>query len=251
MTTSLTSILRRRNIVLAEAGGDINNARERLGVWQRIWADFSNFTMLLSLVHQDGRVPDFAHNLAADLAAIGCLEIEDARGSLYARIPDNDAKRLLSGGWLEELGACAVADAGAEEVRFGQRILWRGGADPSTTFTNEIDVIGRFGTKLMLVSCKAMRPKALHGASGQADDAIFDAMLEIHYWSEHFGGETLASPALLTTVDMFDEKRRRPRHPGLVERARVLDLAILPADLTHYTLIVERLTQVAATLHAD
>lgn len=248
MTTSLSALLRRRNIVFAEAGGDLAGARERLPVWQRVWSDFAGFMQLTSLVRIDGRVPAFALQMAHDLASIGCLELEGSGQATTAQIPDGFAKRQLTGGWLEELGACAIQDAGAHEVRFGQRILWRSGTDPSASFINEIDVIGRFGEQLLLVSCKAMRPAALQGAAKQADDAILDAMLEIHYWSEHFGGEDVASPALLTTVDMIDEQRRRPRHPGLAERARVLDIALLPADLAHYDLIVEAMRRRAAQL---
>lgn len=248
MSISLSAILRRRNIILAEHGGSLADARERLPVWRQVWADFRTFSQLVSLVRQDGRVPDFARDMAYGLADIGCLAIEDEGRSLLASIPDTFAKRLLTGGWLEELGACAMSEAGADEVRFGQRIEWRSGADPSVNYTNEIDVIGRFTDKLMLVSCKAMRPGALQGAAGRSDDVILEAMLEIHYWSEHFGGEDIASPALLTTVDMIDEGRRRPRHAGLHERARVLDLALLPADLAHYDAVVDALRCRAASL---
>ena len=194
---------------------------------EQIWARFHALAGLRHrLVGAGQKVSDCTPQQRDLLRWLGSRKFVSFEGGTVFAADDN-ARSFLSGRWLEELVGLMALDSGADEVAVSQRILWHsrfGGSE----HVNEIDVIIRVGERLSFVSCKAMRPEALETAAGP--ERLFAAVLEARYWAEHFGQpDTLA--ALVTTADFYDESEGAFRDPALAERAKVLDVAVISADV--------------------
>ncbi|MFN6986403.1 MAG: Card1-like endonuclease domain-containing protein, partial [Rhizobium oryzihabitans] len=91
------------------------------------------------------------------------LELAERSGLVHRtagtwQITGNGARRYLTGGWLEEYVALAVRETGADEVLIGQKLRWRA---REYTGENEIDVLARFGSRLFMCSCKALKSALL------------------------------------------------------------------------------------------
>lgn len=210
-------------------GGDLQAARRRAALTRALFEEPEVLEVIKRRLTL--REPIAADARPASLGKIldhardcGVL-IEDGKGAFDVAGPQ--ARSYLSGAWLEEFMALLLIEAGCDEVRFSQKVLWRAGIDGSL-HGNEIDALGLHRDRLVLVSCKALAFDTL--TRTHSDDRVFSAMMELAYWNDHFGqGRALA--ILATTADFYDEEARRFRSPKLVERARVMDLVVLPADL--------------------
>lgn len=222
-------------------GGDLAGARRRAGLTRALFEApealeviKARVTARLGLDAADG--PSSLARLLPLAHACGVLG-RDGAGRHHVASPQ--ARVYLMGGWLEEFMAMILIEAECEEVRFSQKVIWRASADGSL-HGNEIDAMGLSNGRLVLVSCKAMAHDSLSRSNG--DDRLFEALMELSYWKDHFGkGEALA--ILATTADFYDEAQRRFRSPKLVERARVMDLAVLPADLGSHDRCLAHLRQ--------
>lgn len=222
-------------------GGDLAAARRRAGLTRALFEAPQALEVIkaavgarrsLSTGEGQGQTA-----LARLLALAEDCDVLRSDGSGRFHVAGPEARLYLMGAWLEEFMALLLTEAGCEDVRFSQKVLWRAGTDGSL-HGNEIDAMGVCDGRLVLVSCKAMAFDTLARSNG--DDRLFEAMLELAYWNDHFGkGEALA--ILATTADFYDETARRFRSPKLVERARVMDLAVLPADLGSHERCLARL----------
>jgi hypothetical protein len=192
-----------------------------------LWSRFATLSPIRHRLFGDGvRVSDCTPAQRDLLRWLGSRALVELQGDM-AFASGNDARSYLSGRWLEELVGQLALDNGADEVAVSQRIIWTsryGGSEHQ----NEIDVIIRASERLAFVSCKAMRPEALETEAGP--ERLFAAVLEARYWAEHFGQpDTLA--ALVTTADFYDEGTGEFRDPALAERAKILDVAVISADV--------------------
>lgn len=233
---SLIELLAAQHVQLLEASC-LRDDLDLLLTWQRLWAEFSVYVDIRDhMICEGGRRPFFpksmsASSLVAHLVNVGLLK--HLQGGF--RVAGPDADRLLRGAWLEELGATIARDAGADEVRHSQKLSWEsryGGL----AYQNEVDVLARFGERLVFVSCKALAPWATETPNGT--ERIFDAMKEVSYWRQHFGAGK-GQAILLTTADFIDEARHRPRNAALLEHADVLGVRLVSADAGDFTRLVK------------
>lgn len=171
--------------------------------------------------------------LAVEAGILGASE-----GPLY-RLSEA-GEPYVRGRWLEEAAALALAAAGADHVRCGQRIFWRAGSDGSE-HVNEVDVLATAAGRLILVSAKASAAFLLEQKGGE--ERLFEAMLELSYWNAHFA-QGAGVPVLVTTSDFYDERSRSFRSPKLVERARVLGIFIVSADYGSFDRLTGRMTDI-------
>lgn len=138
---------------------------------------------------------------------------------------DPDARRFVTGGWLEELAWLAAMEAGAEEARYSQMIGWQVNGYAGE---NEVDVIFRKNGRLGFVSCKALR-STLSTADRKHRSRMMDAVHEADNLADHFGepGERVG---VLVTTDLYDDESGAPRYEALMGKAAVLDVRIIPLE---------------------
>lgn len=156
-------------------------------------------------------------------------------------VDDNDARRYLTGGWLEEYVALAVAEVGADEVRTGQKISWQVG---DFVGENEIDVLARFGDRLFMCSCKALK-SALLPDDVRTRERLMDALHEADNLADHFapsGGIV----ALAVTTDLVDERVRTARYQQLHGKAAVLGVGLITLEHMPWATLTQRLTAILA-----
>ena len=148
-----------------------------------------------------------------------------------------EARRYISGGWLEELACLAAREAGADEALFGQQIIWHYGGYIGE---NEIDVIARFGDRLAFYSCKAY--KAAYGRSNdRMRKKLMEALHEADNLADHFGTEN-SFVGLILSTDLYDEYRRKPKYEALFGKAQALKVDLITLE----DLSWERLTDAMA-----
>ena len=223
------------------AGGALREAHRRAALTRLM---FQHFSLLWP---DKTRWPDWAMfgkdggpivEIILEAQQAGVL-VPTAKGP---RPADTAAQRYLQGGWLEEFAALALVDAGCRDVRYSQQVSWVAEVDGSRHF-NEIDALGTFRGRPVLVSCKAVAHGKLETRYG--NDNLFDALLELSYWNTHFADGN-GVPVFLTTADFFDEGRGAFRSPKLVERADVLGISVLPVDFGSFDRVVARLGAILA-----
>lgn len=160
------------------------------------------------------------------------------------RIGGNDARRYLTGGWLEEYVALAVRETGADEVLIGQKLRWR---EREYTGENEIDVLARFGSRLFMCSCKALK-SALLPEDVRTRERLMHALHEADNLADHFapsGGIV----ALAVTTDLMDERARLVRYQQLHGKAAVLGVSLMTLEHMPWPEIVKRLRLIVAGAH--
>lgn len=237
---NMDQLLNRRQAYRIGSGGDTEKARQRLPLSRLLWENYRAFNPLrLHLAHNavrplrmtGGSLRHIADRLmdAGFLKAIGSDRFAPTGGA---------ARLWLLGGWLEELGYCAMMDAGAEEAVYAQRIAWTVGA---VAGENEIDVIARKGSVLSFMSCKTVSP-VYDAASPSERDKYRAFLLEADYWETHFAdGDGRA--VLLVSADLLDETAGDlPRCPTLMARAEVLDADIIGLEDDPWPALVRRLS---------
>jgi len=156
-------------------------------------------------------------------------------------VNDNDARRYLTGGWLEEYVALAVSEIGADEVFTGQKISWQVG---DFVGENEIDVLARFGDRLFMCSCKALK-SALLPDDVRTRERLMDALHEADNLADHFapsGGVV----ALAVTTDLVDERIRAARYQQLHGKAAVLGVGLITLEHMPWASLTRRLIAILA-----
>jgi len=140
-------------------------------------------------------------------------------------LSDVDARRFVTGGWLEELAWHAAIEAGADEAYYSQLVGWEVNGYEGE---NEIDLIFRRGDRLGFVSCKALR-STLSSSDRKHRARIMDAVHEADNLCDHFGqpGERVG---VLVTTDLFDDASGQPRYEALMGKAAVLDVRLIPLE---------------------
>ena len=147
-----------------------------------------------------------------------------------------EARRYLTGGWLEEYVAAAVDEAGANEVYCSQRISWQAGGFRGV---NEIDVLARFGERLFFCSCKALKSR-LEPNDARTRERLTAALHEADNLTDHFAPSG-AIVALAVTTDLFDERNAAVRYEPLHGKAAALGVNILSAEKLAWPVLVREI----------
>lgn len=148
---------------------------------------------------------------------------------------DADARRYLSGGWLEEYVAAATSAAGADEVYCGQKLVWEAGGFEGE---NEVDVLARFGERLFFCSCKALKFH-LDASDARTRTRLTAALHEADNLADHFAPNG-SVVALAVTTDLLNEAQNSFRYRPLHGKAVALGVNLLSAEsLAWPTLVSE------------
>lgn len=151
---------------------------------------------------------------------------------------DAASARYLRGGWLEEYAALAALQAGADEVRAGQVLRWVSGPYDGI---NEVDVIARFGERLVFASCKALWSRFEIGDEDQRE-RLTAALHEADNTLDHFGGDDDRT-ALVVSTDLYDERADHPRYRQLHGKAHALDVALITLEDFAFASLVGRFAE--------
>lgn len=245
MTNSIENILARAGSALCHELADaMQAARERAALTKRIAAAYPVFEGLRDTVLERRSVRLTALHRPI-LAALEDFDmVEQAAGGW--RVIGNDAHRYLTGGWLEEYVALAVAEVGADEVFTGQKIRWHVG---DIVGENEIDVLARFGPNLFMCSCKALKSTLLPD-DVRTRERLMSALHEADNLADHFapsGGIV----ALAVTTDLVDERTRLLRYQQLHGKAAVLGVNMLTLEHMPWPTLLKRLTAMLVADKAD
>ena len=226
---SIASILEDRAAFLKGPGGDVARTHQRAPLIHAIEENYPVFEPLRDGLLQD-RPPDAGW--LVELTDVQATLIEHLRmhglvapGERGLAASGVEARRFLSGGWLEELAWLAAMEAGAEEARFSQVVGW---SVAGFEGENEIDLILRSGPRLGFVSCKALRSE-LSAKDRKHRNRLMDALHEADNLADHFGapGERVG---VLVTTDLFDEAQGVARYTPLMGKAAVLDVRLIPLE---------------------
>lgn len=237
---TIDDVLRNRGVCLKGHKHDVTEALERAALSQLIAADYSKFEGLRdALLHIELAVsPGVLESLANIKGCAGLLnlmlecELISPTPTGHYLVPAQ-AKRYLSGGWLEELAWLAAMSAGADEAIYGQVLSWevKGYAGE-----NEIDLIMRRGAALSFVSCKALRSE-LDMRDKKQRNRLMDAVHEADNLVDHFGGSG-DKVAVLVTTDLYDEARDTARYHALMGKAAILDVRLIALEELHWDRLV-------------
>lgn len=163
---SIESILNSRSAFLKGTGGDKPAAEGRRDLTRAIDQTYPAFEVLRDRLPEAGRSPKpsmtpLQLNSASGAATDVLVESMSRHDFLMMdqgemTLSGVDARRFITGGWLEELAWPAVVEAGAHEAQYSQLVGWNVEGHAGE---NEIDVIFRHEDKLGFVSCKALRSR--------------------------------------------------------------------------------------------
>ncbi len=238
---TIASLLKRKNAWLKGEPGDGNAANVRADLSRMIAANYTQFEEVRDHILYD---TDMA--LRGNIASLKPLgsefaELVDAllehtlvfRNENGLLLSEQEGRRYLSGGWLEELAWLAAMQAGADEANYGQVVTWK---VKEYSGENEIDLIARKGEALAFISCKALRSE-LDMQDRKHRHRLMDAVHEADNLTDHFGtdGEHVA---VLVTTDLFDEMRGVARYNALMGKAAVLNVRIIPLEELHWDKLV-------------
>jgi len=147
------------------------------------------------------------------------------------------ARRFVTGGWLEEIACLAAIEAGADEALYGQQIKWKVG---DYWGENEIDVITRFGDRLGFYSCKAYSAH-YRRSSDRSRKKLMEALHEADNLADHFGNKD-AYVGLILSTDLYDEYARRPKYMALFGKAQALDVELITLEDLKWQRLVKAMT---------
>lgn len=241
MNTSIEEILAASGASLyADLKDPMMVARKRAALSRRIAAAYPAFEGLRDdlLERRSIELTPVHRGLLTTIVQFGLAEGADDDW----RVTDKEARRYLSGGWLEEYVALAVAEIGADEVYTGQKIRWQVGGFVGE---NEIDVLARFGRRLFMCSCKALR-STLAPNDVRTRESLMDALHEADNLADHFapaGGIV----ALAVTTDLLDERNRVARYEQLHGKAAALGVGLLTLEHLAWPEIIKRLSKIVSS----
>lgn len=231
----IEGLLRRRGAWLSEPDADLEIARRRDTATRAVAEAFPIFERIrdVALGRRSAPLTDGATRvLTGVLRSAGLIDI-DRDGAF----PVSDAaERWLRGGWLEEHVGLSALDAGADEVRIGQRLGWTAGGFRGE---NEIDTIARFGERLVFVSAKAFRSRLEDRNAGHRE-RLMEALQEADNLVDHFGSED-STVALVVSTDLWDERAHRPRYEQLHGKAAALGVALVTLESLERSALAEKL----------
>ncbi len=232
---TIENILNGRSAFLKGAGGDRQAAEQRRDLIMAIQQDYPAFEVFRDSVHGMGGsgAPD-GSGKSLDVAPVTeanvlleCMQQHELvkldKGCI--QFNGSEARRFMTGGWLEELAWLAAMEAGADEASFSQLVGWD---VDGYSGENEIDLIFRRNDKLGFVSCKALR-SSLQSGDRKHRARMMDAVHEADNLADHFGqpGERVG---VLVTTDLFDEQRGEARYQTLLGKAAILDVRVIPLE---------------------
>jgi hypothetical protein len=221
------------NAHLLSAGSSPDVIEQRLYLTKRIGLSYPAFEVLRDALmgRRNLELTPTTKPFLQTMEDYGIVTLE--KGAWQAS--DGDARRYLSGGWLEEYVAAAAKEAGADEVLCGQKIAWEAGGYRGE---NEIDVLARFGQNLFFCSCKALKSH-LAPHDDRTRERLTAALHEADNLADHFGPSG-AVVALAVTTDLINEQQGFVRYEPFHGKAAALNVNILSAEkLVWKTLVRE------------
>lgn len=240
MTDTISDILARSGAeLLWEPLDPMQVARGRAALTKRIAAIYPAFEGLRDTLLERRSVALTAIHRPVLAAIREHGMIEPAGG--HWRAADAEARRYLSGAWLEEYVALAVAELGADEVFTGQKIRWQVG---DFVGENEIDVLARFGRHLFMCSCKALKSTLLPDDI-RTREGLMDALHEADNLADHFAPKG-GIVALAVTTDLVDERTRTVRYQQLHGKAAILGVGLLTLEHMPWRNLLKRLEAMMA-----
>ncbi|MGI9514435.1 MAG: Card1-like endonuclease domain-containing protein [Anderseniella sp.] len=232
---TIENILTGRSAFLKGSGGDKQMAEQRRDLTMAVQQNYPAFEVLRDKL-LGIRSSENAGQSDTAGAAVSTADTELLFDHLWQHellkldqgevsLNNMEARRFVTGGWLEELAWLAVMEAGAHEAHYSQLVGWD---VEGYTGENEIDVIFRRDDKLGFVSCKALR-SSLQSSDRKHRARMMDAVHEADNLADHFGqpGERVG---VLVTTDLFDEERGEARYQALMGKAAVLDVRVIPLE---------------------
>ena len=231
-SSTIATLLSLRGAWPKGAPGNMTEAQNRADLSRMIGCDYMCFEHLRDLILKlvlattpEEHEPIYAHpEMKPLMQLMSNMGLVDEHYHSAVKLGAH-AKRYLSGGWLEELAWLAALKAGADEAVYGQVVGWE---YKGYTGENEIDLIMRKGSKLTLVSCKALKSH-LGVKDRKLRNRLMDAVHETDNLADHFGrhGEKVA---LVVSTELFDEVRNVPRYQALMGKAAVLDVHVIALE---------------------
>ena len=225
---TIASLLATRNASLKGSSGDTVRASQRAQLTHLIRHDYPAFEPVRDvLLKRTSKRSDLGSTITKDAPIIDLLLEHDmiTRAENSYTASHSEAKRYLSGGWLEELAWLAAIEAGADEAVFAQTLYW---SAKGYHGQNEIDLIVRKGSRLGFTSCKAVNSD-FDSDSQKQRGRLMDALHEADNLVDHFGNDG-DRVAILVTADLIDELRDQPRYIALMGKAAVLDVRVIPLE---------------------
>ena len=227
--SDIEALLAERNARLKRGGGEARHALAREKLTKIIETNYPAFEpvrdLLLSRKSKDAEdqsgLDGLAMEIIEELSRFDMIDHSQDR----PKAAHVEARRYLSGGWLEELAWLAAMESGADEALYGQPLSWKVG---DYYGENEIDLIVRRERRLGFVSCKALQSE-FDAENRKHRNRLMDALHEADNLADHFGvpGERVA---VLVTTDLIDEMKQMPRYTALMGKAAVLDVRIIPLE---------------------
>jgi hypothetical protein len=145
---SIASLLAKRQVRLLGSGGSADTAKRRQSICRQLADNFIAFDRLrLALIHPEShQLPQ--HDKEA--RAVGEWLVgqkllnrsQTGNGVALLKIDQAEIRAFLNGQWLEMYVWNAFIEAGADEVRYNQKVEWQ---IDDVTGINEIDIIARKG----------------------------------------------------------------------------------------------------------
>lgn len=235
MTATIQDILARSSAeLLWEPHDPMRIARDRASLTRRIAAIYPAFEGLRDTL-LERRFVELTAVHRPVLSAIEEHGLIEPVGEDW-RATDAEARRYLTGAWLEEYVALAVAELGADEVLTGQKIRWQVG---DFIGENEIDVLARFGRHLFMCSCKALKSTLLPD-DVRTRERLMDALHEADNLADHFAPDG-GIVALAVTTDLVDERTRTARYQQLHGKAAVLGVGLVTLEHMPWPNLLKRL----------
>jgi len=240
---SIASLLASRNASLRGQSGDTKRAIDRSSLTHLIRQDYPAFEPVRDMLLKRHGEIDISQEsdeqgrlIIEKLVDHGLVEKADETHIDSHITSHSEAKRYLSGGWLEEMAWLAAMEAGADEAVFSQNLQW---SAKGYHGQNEIDLIIRKGERLGFTSCKAVNSE-FNPDSKKQRSRLMDALHEADNLVDHFGGDG-DRVAVLVTADLIDEVRDKPRYIALMGKAAVLDVRIIPLEELGWEALVSAL----------
>lgn len=235
---AIAALLSARGVQLDGPGLDLALARDRSALTMLIGENYQAFEIVRKIVLGQRVGSDPGPVVRPLLAAIVENHVAYLDGDVWAVSSAN--ARYLRGGWLEEYAALAALSAGADEVRAGQVLRWVSGPYGGV---NEVDVIARFGERLVFASCKALWSQFDKREELQREQ-LTNALHEADNTLDHFGGVDDRT-ALIVSTDLYDECQDLPRYRQLFGKAHALAVDLITLEDFAFDDLVRRFRMMA------